>query len=104
MQEFINFIVDNWQWFSSIAVSIVSFILLLIFKRRPKVFGYYLDICKAISRAESIFIGQGRGAEKLDYVIKDVCSRHELDPKLWSDVISTAVDRLMSLPNKKGGK
>lgn len=33
MKEIINFIVDNWQFVSSVAISIVGFILLLLRKR-----------------------------------------------------------------------
>ena len=62
MQQFIDWVVINWQFVSTIAVSAVSFILLLIFRRSKSVLideGFYHEVLKLVIEAENLF-GSGQ--------------------------------------------
>lgn len=101
MNDFINWLVDNWKFVSTCAISIVSFILLLVFKRRPSIrlFGdtYYKCLITFINEAEAKF-GAGHGGEKLNYVL----NRFSAEFGSWTFQVMADVESLLSTPQKKG--
>ena len=108
MQEFINFLVDNWQFVSTCGISVVSFILLLIF-RRGKITAnlpndVYCELTQLIKEAESLY-GSGHGKEKKEYVITKFYGFHPHTDgsNLWSYLIDPFIEDILSTPQKKGG-
>lgn len=105
VNDFIQFIVDNWQFVSSAAISIVTFILLLIFKRRPCIIdnSQYKDLLVLINEAEKKF-GNGHGDEKLNYVLDTYLNFKGLEKSYWNvSSVKHLVEYILSSPQRKGG-
>lgn len=107
METFLQFIVDNWQWFSTILASLFSLILLLIFKKRTKVDvvdpSIYFELIPLINKAEKLY-PSGEGKEKLDYVRAEFNKLHpvKLDGiNLYANVVDNFVEDILSTPHKK---
>lgn len=104
MQQFIKFLVDNWQFVSSASISIVSFILLLIFRRgKTFLFDEGLSEClmPLIMMAESKF-PNGHGVDKLNFVINSFFSKYPFrDRSVWEPIIKGQVEYILSCPSKK---
>lgn len=104
VQQFIDWLVVNWQFVSSAAISIVTFILLLIFrKNKIKVFdpGLTNEILGYVISAENKF-GCGHGKEKLEYVLMRY---HEAHPGFasyidWDDIVKSQVEYILTSPCK----
>lgn len=105
VQQFIDWLVVNWQFVSSAAISIVTFILLLIFKRRPSIIdnSQYKDILVLINEAEKKF-GSGHGEEKLNYVLDTYLNFKGLERSYWNiSSVKHLIEYILSSPQKKGG-
>ena len=105
MELFIDWISTNWQWVASVGASLIYFILLLIYKRRPYVVddSAYSDIVRLTIEAENIY-GAGHGSEKLDYVLNHVVNDDSLPMCVIKYAYKPLVEKILSTPHKKGGK
>lgn len=103
MKEFIDWLVQNWQFVSSAAISVVSFILLLLFKRN-KIFiedrALMSKIVDFVLQAEQRF-GAGHGKEKLDFVLRSIFPESEKIDDLLRASIVPLVEKVLSTPQKK---
>lgn len=101
VNDFIRFIVDNWQFVSTTAVSVVGFILLLIFKRTkiidPSV---YTDVIQYVNEAEKIF-GDGHGNDKRDFVLKRLSQTRGISNLFASIAYGFFIENVLSTPHKK---
>lgn len=102
MEKVINFIKENWQYLSFVANAIAVLILCII-KKHPKVYGWYLDMIDLVNQAESMFVGQGRGKEKLDFVVNRFIANHDLTNNQFNvNMVKNMAEKVLSAPSKKG--
>lgn len=98
MQEFIDWIVGNWQFVSSAAISVVSFILLLIFRKCKLVDNSLIyHICGWVAEAERKFIN---GDDKKVYVLEK--AKNYLGEDYSKSDVGALIEYVLSLPQKKG--
>lgn len=105
MQDFINFILDNWQFVSTSAVSVISFILLLIFRRKVCIGvdkqSLYEDVIAGVKLAEERW-PEGNGGKKHQFVrdwIKEKRGWFFYD--VMESTIDTYIEQVLSCPQKK---
>lgn len=119
MQDFINWIVDNWQFVSSVAISIVGFILLFLRKRFkivdsaceyllsviPAAVRYSEDKYKEIAENSMHIYSINKKEWALSYV-KERFLR-QFPSSNWSEYksyVSFLIEDVLNTPQKKGGK
>lgn len=101
MNDFINWLVANWQFVSSAAISVIGFILLLIFKRTKIVDpSVYTDVIEYVKEAEKIF-GDGHGKEKNDFVMTRLAQTRGISKLFASLAYGFFVENVLSTPAKK---
>jgi len=111
MNDFIQFLLDNWKLLLIIIFGVVEFILLLVFKKEPvfnledKIISDIYDVLPGlINDAEKEYPGKGKGDYKLRYVLKKLISLH---PELFSldgnylGMFKHYIERILSTPQKK---
>ena len=104
MQEFSKWLVENWQYVSSIGFSFLSFILLFIFRRTKIVDpSVYSDIISYVNEAEKIY-GKGHGKEKYQLVINRLSHTRGLSPFFTSIAYGFFIENVLSTPHKKDGE
>lgn len=102
MDELVNFLKDYWQYIS-IAIVVLFDILLILLKRKPKFYGYVLDLVDYIQDAEKEY-GAGHGDEKLNSVIDRKIRKENMPNTQFNrDCIAHLVERILQTPTKKGG-
>jgi len=108
MQEIGKFLVNNWRLILEVVILITSFIFAVVRKR-----GYVFDNSNHLySRISELIVEaerqwpQGHGKEKLDYVVSHIveekCGGHRIPA--YEQYISLIVEKLLSIPQKKGEK
>lgn len=93
----------------SVGFGLVEFFILIIFRRRVKIQEFVLQdssfnnrVLDLVKAAEDLF-GAGKGKEKLDYVIKNMCASVPGATKSFTEAIVKArVEQILSTPQKKG--
>lgn len=114
MQDFINFILDNYKWLIVVVLSIVVFILQIVKPQSKIAFNYRdyyiaeaVDILPTlINEAEEKFPHEG--SKKLQYVLIHVFKHFGMNQSLLSDtdfvhIITMMIEGYLSTPEKKGG-
>ena len=113
MKQFVQFLLDNWQFIVYMLVSVITTIAVLVLKKK-KVVNELDNILKIVLAnlprivlsAEELF-GAGNGVEKkqvvLDSVIKFVKDQFSVDlPESLIAYISERVEDILAAPQKKG--
>lgn len=99
MQDFIKWVVDNWQFVSTTALGVVGFILLLIFKKKPQsnIFNFLREIVEETEMAEYTYLGQPgkQGVNKLWVVVEDFLGKH---PEFSRSQVKEIVDLILKAP------
>lgn len=95
-----EFLIENWRFFVMVACVICEIILLLVFKRQPKIIDnsilYQLSVW--IYEAETRF---KLGSEKLEYVVSK--AEQYLGENFNRKSVVSLVEYILSLPQKKEG-
>lgn len=99
MNDFIKFVVDNWQFVSSTAISVVGFILLLIFKKKPhsNIYNFLREIVEEVEMAEYTYSEQPgkQGTNKLWMVCESFLGKH---PEFSRNQVKSIVDLILAAP------
>lgn len=99
MNDFINWLVANWQFVSSAAISVIGFILLLIFKKKPhsNIFNFLREIVEEVEMAEYTYLDQPgkQGVNKLWIVVEDFLGKH---PEFSRSQVKEIVDLVLKAP------
>lgn len=97
----LDFIVQHWTIFVYVGCALIELVILLVFKKRPKVIdnSILLKVAEWIEEAEVQF---RQGKDKLDYVCQKAAN-YLGDLYSEKDIVSL-VEWLLTLPEKKGGK
>lgn len=104
MQQFIDWLVVNWQFVSSAAISVVSFILLLIFRIKKSVVFQDRDynfLCNLIKTAEEKY-GAGKGSAKMEFVLNTFFGADDFAKSVAGNEIKRRIETILSCPQKKG--
>lgn len=113
MKQFIQFLLDNWQFFVYLIVSVITTIVVIILKKK-KVVNELDNILKIVlanlprivSSAEEL-IGAGNGSEKklivLESVKEFVWKQFSLNlPESLLAYIGERIEDILAAPQKKG--
>lgn len=108
MENFINFITENWRWLLATILAIVN-ILLVIFKRKVKVYDSVKEIILSvlpsfINIAEDLATG---GEFKKQFVIDSVSNLlinkfANINVDNYNQFISDSIESILATPRKKG--
>lgn len=112
MEKIILFIVENWRLLVECASVILALVLFILRKRPVKVFDSVKDtiwsiLPSLINEAEKVFPESGKGVEKGQFVVgavwKYLHDTYAIDDfDFYTDFIKSAVEYILSTPQKKG--
>ena len=108
--QILQFIIDNWQFFGSILLSLITFIVLVCKKKTKVVDAINIVIQKLVvdfvKLAEEKF-GAGNGQTKHNFVFNGCVSYireyfPEINPHDYYSLINETIEDILSTPQKKG--
>lgn len=105
----VQFLVDNWRWLICILAGVLS-VIFTIFKRPKVVESALAYALEKLPSYIQFYECVGNGPEKLKKVllavITDISKHTGLDAekvtKLYGSILSTAIENILSCPQKKG--
>ena len=105
MDDIIRWLCDNWIVWIPCLFGIVEFLVLLIFKKRPKIIDptIYPDVIQYIQEAETVY-GSGHGKEKLLFVCKKLAEMRGMSDVAAMVCYRSFIENVLNTPQKKGGK
>ena len=102
MEQFSQFIVNNWQYISIGLICVLEIILFILKKNSKYIIqddSFYSELSELIFTAERLY---SHGPDKLNYVLEKFFERHPY-MKDFSEPVVAAIEYLLCLPTKKGG-
>lgn len=100
--QIVDFIRDNWQYFSAALVVVLEIVLLFLKRSKSLALtdGQIDNLIDWVLEAEK-FIGSGKGNEKIKYVCQKFHDRYPTsNMEDWA--IRYSVERILTTPQKKG--
>lgn len=99
--EFINFLLDNWQYFSVCLIIVLDVFLFIFGKNKTQIVddGVYSLLIELVRESESLF---KNGEDKLDYVVDNFLARRPCLKSSDRRLVVGLVENILSTPQKKG--
>ena len=105
MDDLLIWLQENWIVWIPCLLGLVEFLVLLIFKKRPKIVdsSIYPEIIAYVQEAEQVY-GSGYGKEKLIYVCKKIAQYRGISDIVAMVCYRSFIENVLNTPQKKGGK
>lgn len=105
MENVVNFLLHHYREVILVISVLINLIIFVINRGKTTIYdaSAYSTLLTLINEAEEKF-GPGRGADKLEYVVRQYIDLKNLDNNFWTrSSLVLIIERLLNSPTKKGG-